>query len=141
MSWDRAVSLTDLTYRYGPLLGAATIPATDTADGLGPVLDQVAALEAENATYVPNLLNIIARYLALDLICDRLAAKFDVAGDGDSYKLSQQFAAAVKLRDSLKAQVGWAVDVSGTSEGADDLGVGQVVTVSSPFLVEGYPTW
>ena len=129
---DRAALTAYLATEYDTLLAEAGIAATDTADGLAPVLDAVDTLVSLSPDLSPVWVQPLGRYYALSRIVNRFAANMDVSTGGDTYRLQQQFANAKALLDRERAGVLWLVEPIPP----DTSGVGSVVTIEMPYLTE-----
>lgn len=132
---DRDLLAAWIATELDALLGEAGIVATDTPDGLVPILDTVERLAVDIGE---GWLLPLARYVALDRIVTRLAVNMNVSIRGDSYQRQQQFANAKALRDVAYGAVAWIVDpvAPGTSDGP-----GTVTTIEMPFLTGGDEWW
>ncbi|HVL24877.1 MAG TPA: hypothetical protein VM450_12385, partial [Thermomicrobiales bacterium] len=86
---DRAALTAYLATEYDTLLAEAGIAATDTADGLAPVLDAVESLVSLSPDLSPVWYQPLGRYYALSRIVNRFAANMDVSTGGDTYRLQQ----------------------------------------------------
>ena len=135
MTIDRAGLTADLALRYNLLLTEAGLAATDTEGGVGPVLVRVQTIATDQPNLVSSTIGLIARYIALDVITERLATRMDTTTPDGSFRLNQLFTNAKALRDSLGATVGWIV-LGDLTSGATS----QIVTISAPYLNDPHAT-
>ncbi len=136
---DRELLRAYLATEYDSLLAESSIAATDTAAGLGPVLDAVETLVTLAPTLSPLWERPLGRYYALSRIVNRLAVNMNVSVSGDSYALQQQFANAKTLLDRARIAVAWIVEPLPSTAGG---GPGTVTVIETTHLTGGeYTTW
>ena len=128
---DREALRLYLATEYDTLLAEAGIAATDTADGLAPVLDAVERWFALSPDLSPAWEQPLGRFYALSRVVNRFAANMDVSTGGDSYRLQQQFANAKALLDIERGRVAWIVDPVAPDAAS---GSGRLVTLTAPYL-------
>ena len=138
--FERTDALDELTQRYGPWLDLASIARTDTIDGVTLVLDEVADATGDDGDALTDQVwRLFNRYLALDYICGRLGALFDVSRDNKSYALSKAYAQASAERDKMRARLD-ALAPGLIAYGVITTAANEIVTITAPYLNDPWAT-
>lgn len=132
---DRAALLTYMQGLYGPLQEMAGITVEDSPAGVAGLLDAIARVYERHPGLAPEWAAWLAEYVLLDRINNALLGMpSSMSADGDSYSYADALKAMRDQLAMLRERVGWLIFPEPDAP-AD--GVGQLVTVISPFLSGG----
>lgn len=142
---DRDATLAWLQTVFADLMTVGEIPATDTPDGLGFVLDQTATVYADNPSLSPAYATEIASwYLLTKLQASLLSVATRVQVDGDTFDVSRTLDGIDAWINRLRARIGRLVEPPLPDQFVDS-GVGKVVTIYQPYTAgsmrEGDESW
>lgn len=136
---DRASLTTYLSRKYGVLLAEIGLAATDTDDGLGPIIDDVTLVVDAHDSLSEAWHEPLGRYYTLQQAVDTLAVDMDVSISGDSYKLDQQFKHVMVLLENERRTVSWLTGPDAIDP--DTFGDLGVVTITSDYLTDEVRPW